>query len=286
MDFITEHLAEVAMNNGLATLPLWQRSWKDPGLWQGFLSAGYSSIGAQEMNVDGYMLGLALERTLSPTWAIRGLLFADDSTVSGTPGVRELTPIFLKPLPSGMPALAQFGELDGSLRNTGAGITATWRNQSGWMDGSEWIFGAVWQRLSLEQYATTYTLVSGPASGSSGAIDFTADYDYVTLLAGMQWHRRYASWLFAPHWHASIPLPRGAVAGRLTGPGFDRSGDSETADHGRHIGDAYLSLGLSITYLPAHLTFDVGTLLSQSLLEPLVDEGISSDLVLSAEWSF
>ncbi len=286
IDFVTEHLAEVALNNGLATLPVWQRGWKDERSWRGYFSGGYNEISAQSMKVRGYMVAAALEHPLSSNWAIRGLLFADDASSSGSPGTRALNPIFLNPLPAGLPAEAAFGNLDGHIRQYGTGVTATWRNHSGWMDGSEWMGGVVWQRLSLQHTMTTYTLLEGVGAGTSGTIDYDANYDYLTYIVGMQWHRRYAEWLFAPHWHLTLPRPRGAVAGHMTGPGFDLAGDSATAGNRYHMGDGYLTLGFAITYLPAHLTFDVGTVISQYLLEPVVDEGIDRDLVLSMEINF
>jgi hypothetical protein len=282
LDFITEHVAEVAMNNGLATLPLWQRSWTDERRWRGFLSGGYNAISAQDMDIKGYMVAAAIEHPLSANWAIRGLLFTDNATLSGSPGTRTLNPVFLRPLPTGLPADAVFGNLDGDVTQYGTGLTATWRNHSGWMDGSEWMGGLLWQHLSINHSTTAYTLVDG----TTGTIGYDSSFGYFTLIAGMQWHRRYAQWLFAPHWHLTLPLPRGAVSGRLTGPGFDESSNSAAAGNGHHLGDSYVSLGLSITYLPAHFTVDVGTMVSQYLLEPVIDEGIDQDLVLSMEWSF
>jgi hypothetical protein len=286
LDFITEHLAEVAMNNGVATLPLWQRDWRDNRAWRGYLTGGYSAISAQAIDLKGHLVGGAVEHTLSANWSVRGMLFEERATLSGTPGVRALKPIFLNPLPAGLPATASFGSLDGRIGQVGAGVTATWRNHAGWMDGSEWMGGLLWQRLSIDNSTTTYSLLDGPAAGTGGTIGYDSRFNFYTLVGGMQWHRRYAGWLFSPHWHLTLPLPRGAVAGRLTAPGVDVAGDSARARNGHHLGDGYLSLGVSITWLPAHLTVDLGTTLSQYLLEPVVDEGIDRDLLLAIEWSF
>jgi len=286
VDFITEHLAEVAMNNGLASLPLWQRDWRDKRDWRGYLIGGYNAISAQEIDVKGHLVGGAVEHLVSANWSLRGLLFEERATQSGTPGVRQLNPIFLNPLPTGLPATASFGSLDGRIGQVGAGVTATWRNHGGWMDGSEWMGGLLWQRLSIDGSTTTYRVLDGPATGTGGTIGYDSRFNYYTLVGGMQWHRRYADWLFSPHWHVTLPLPRGAVAGHLTAPGVDLAGDSALARNGHHLGDGYLSLGLSITWLPAHLTVDVGTSLSQFFLEPIVDEGIDRDLVLAVEWNF
>jgi hypothetical protein len=59
-----------------------------------------------------------------------------------------------------------------------------------------------------------------------------------------------------------------------------------TADvgNGKHFGDPSLTLGLDITYRPMHLSVDLGTLLSQAVIEPLVHKGIDSNWVLSVRW--
>jgi hypothetical protein len=40
------------------------------------------------------------------------------------------------------------------------------------------------------------------------------------------------------------------------------------------------------SYLPAHLTFDLGTVLTQRFLEPLFHEGIEANWVLSCQWQY
>ena len=50
--------------------------------------------------------------------------------------------------------------------------------------------------------------------------------------------------------------------------------------------DPWISLGLDVTYLPANLTVDVGTLLTQRLIEPLVHKGIDADWVISFQLRF
>ena len=76
------------------------------------------------------------------------------------------------------------------------------------------------------------------------------------------------------------------VVGHITGPGFDLHGDTEEAGQGKHFGDPWISLGLDVTYLPANLTVDVGTLLTQRLIEPLVHKGIDADWVISFQLRF
>ncbi|MGH3851797.1 MAG: hypothetical protein ACRDRT_19270, partial [Pseudonocardiaceae bacterium] len=69
-------------------------------------------------------------------------------------------------------------------------------------------------------------------------------------------------------------------------PGFDLSGDTETAGNGKHFGDASLTVGFDLTYLPWGLTLDLGSLVSQALIEPLVHRGISRNWVVSGSLRF
>ena len=41
-----------------------------------------------------------------------------------------------------------------------------------------------------------------------------------------------------------------------------------------------------MTYLPAHFKVDVGVLVTQRLLEPLINKGIESNWLLSCQWRF
>jgi len=85
---------------------------------------------------------------------------------------------------------------------------------------------------------------------------------------------------------AAWPNPRRGVVGHIMGPGFDLRGDQEQAGAGAHFGDPSITLGFDVTYLPAHLTVDIGTLVTQALVEPVVHKGIETNLVISCLWRF
>jgi hypothetical protein len=80
-----------------------------------------------------------------------------------------------------------------------------------------------------------------------------------------------------------MPLPRRGMDGRITGPGFDLAGNQ--VDLGaKPFGDPSLTIGFDLTYLPWNLTVDVGSALSQYLLEPHIHEGVESDVLLTFRW--
>ena len=68
------------------------------------------------------------------------------------------------------------------------------------------------------------------------------------------------------------------------GPGFDLAGNQADNGAGKHFGDPSVTFGFDVTYLPWNLTFDLGTAVSQYLLEPKIHEGVDHDLLLTVRW--
>ena len=83
-----------------------------------------------------------------------------------------------------------------------------------------------------------------------------------------------------------MPLPRRGFVGHISTAQFDIHGDQADAGSGKHFGDPSVTLGLDVTYRPAHLSFDVGTALTQELIEPVVHKGVDSNWVLSVRWQY
>ena len=50
------------------------------------------------------------------------------------------------------------------------------------------------------------------------------------------------------------------------------------------MGDPFAGIGLTVTYRPWHLSWDLGTALSQALIEPRIHEGVSNVWILSLRW--
>ena len=45
-----------------------------------------------------------------------------------------------------------------------------------------------------------------------------------------------------------------------------------------------MTIGFDLTYLPWNLTLDLGTAVSQYLIEPKIHEGVDHDLLLTVRW--
>ena len=140
------------------------------------------------------------------------------------------------------------------------------------------------QWMALRDYSYDYRVLEGPDSGSTGTLDYDTTYRHIVPFAGLAWPRAGERWSYSPHVQFAFPIPRRGVVGHITGAGFDLRGDQDSNGYGRHFGDPSITIGLDVTYLPWNLTFDLGTALSQYLVEPVIHEGIDRDLVLSIRW--
>jgi hypothetical protein len=179
---------------------------------------------------------------------------------------------------------AVFSDLDGRATHFGAGLVLRHSGEGRMLGEYRWLAGIQWERISLRDYSLDYELLAGPRAGLQGRIDFDNDYNHVTPFAGIELPRDHGQWTFAFHALFAYPLPRRGVVGHIIGPDFDLTGDTADAGNGKHFGDPSVTLGWDLTYRPAGLTFDVGTLLSQWFLEPAIHRGIDRNVLLSVTW--
>ena len=285
IEFTGEHLPEVGVDNRYATLPLWGIGERTQS-WSAVGQLGYTSAGSGTLEVRGPMLSLALRRELSSRWSLALLGFYDDFTLRSGREQRPLQTLFAPQTPIERPVGAVFTGLDGSATDFGVGIAAALHSERGWLGEHRWVAGVLWQRITLRNYRFDYQVIEGPFSGASGQLDFDASYHNIAPFAGLEVLRHFGNWSIAPHVLYTFPIPRQGFAGHITGPGFELSGDSGSAGNGKHFGDTSLTFGLQLTYRPAHLTVDVGTLVSQALLVPFNKRGITRNLIASVQWVY
>ena len=280
--FVSEHLPEIAMDNRYAQLPLWV-SCAPEQRFCASLNAGYASTGSQTLSIDGPMFSLGLTHTLG-RWTLTGFAFYDPLRLSGGTEQRPLAVDFVSGVPYSLPAPARFSGLDGSADDTGLGIALRRDGSLSWLGHFSWTVGLLWQQMSLHEYRYDYEIIDGPDAGTTGQIGYDSDYRHVVPFAGMAWPRRGAHWAYAPHFQFALPLPRRGMDGRITGPGFDLAGNQADNGAGRHFGDPSVTLGFDLTYLPWNLTFDLGTVVTQYVLEPYIHEGVDHDLLFTVRW--
>jgi hypothetical protein len=274
IEFVAEHLPEVMMDNRYATLPIWNLgAGTENTAYQ--LQAAYSSSSAGDLSIAGPLLAMSVSRPLSGTSRLGAFGFYDPLRLRSNFDSRPLQTLFAPETPIDRPVAAEFTDLDGTATDFGAGLF--WSRHS-------WVVGVLWQRVDLQDYRFDYVITAGPQSGLKGQLDFDTHYDHFTPFVGVQLSRERGDWLLTPHALLAYPLPRRGFEGHITGPGFDIAGDTSSAGNGKHFGDPSVTLGFTITYMPAHLSIDAGTFFSQAYLEQKIHRGIESNWLLSVSW--
>lgn len=282
IEFVAEHLPEVAMDNRYATLPVWNATTASDR-WSFTAQAGLGQTAAGSLRIGGPMLAAAASRALSRRWSVTLLGFTDRLSLSGA-DERQLQTLFAPSTPIARPVDARFEHLDGRMQHDGAGLSAATFSDRGWLGAHGWVAGVLFEQVKLSDYRWDFTILAGRSTGTRGHIDFDHDYRHVTPFLGLQLMRERGDWTFSPHALVALPLPRRGFAGHIATAQFDIRGDTADAGNGKHFGDPSVTLGLDVTYRPAHLSFDIGTAVTQRLLEPHIHKGVDSDWVISVHW--
>jgi hypothetical protein len=286
IEFVGEHLAEVPMDNRYATLPLWGPIGAPSGLWHVEVNTAYSRTEVRALRNEGPMVAIGVGRRVGEETHLTGFAFVDDLELSSAVERRPLAVLFARNVPLTLPAAAEFSGLAGSERDIGAGFALRRSAEMRILHAFEWTAGLLWQRVTLRDYRFDYRVLDGPDAGTTGTVAYDATYSYVTTFAGIALPRGRGNWGFTPHVQLAVPLPRYGVAGRITGPGFDLAGDTDAAGAGKHFGDPSVTFGLDIAYRPWSLAVDVGSTVSQRLLEPVINEGITTAWLISLRWTY
>ncbi|HEV7667441.1 MAG TPA: hypothetical protein VGS22_02875 [Thermoanaerobaculia bacterium] len=283
-EYIAEHLPESAMNLRYLTLPLAAPSFagSDREGWQIEAQVAWGKNAGRFVDLTGGLVGLGATRAVSERWGIQAVGFYDTMRFSGGSGRELWNPLFSRGIPLDLPEIATFSHPQGDLRHFGAGGGVVWQPGG---RATTWTFGALGERVELTDYTIAYTIETGRSAGISGVLDHSATYQYVTPYVGYRHERGLgASWTLAPRVIGALPLPRKGFVGRVTGPGFDRAGDTGSAGHGLHIGDGYVGAGVIFEHTRSGFGFDLGATLYQAGAEPIIDKGIDQSIVLNFTW--
>lgn len=291
IEFVAEHLPEVSMDNRYATLPVWsslrtagdapERRTLTPGL-----VLGYARTGTGGLSLAGATLAASAQHPLGDRWSATAFGFHDRETFAGRGDQRPLRSVAFASLPLPLPAPATFDSRGGHMTHDGLGLAVTRRGDGARLGRHDWVVGLQVEQVQLRGYGFDYRILAGPALGKAGVIDFDGDYRHVTPFGGIEFPRRHGRWTLSPHALIAVPLPRRGIRTRLTGPGFDLSGDTDAAGNGKHFGDPSLALGIDATYEPWGLSVDLGSTLTQATLERIVHVGIDANWSMAFGWRF
>ena len=283
-EFVAEHLPESAMNLRYLTLPLAAPSLSEGarGQWQIQAQIAWGSNGSRFVDLDGGLFSFGATRAVGERWGLQAVGFYDAMRFSGGTGRDLWNPQFRRGIPLDLPEFATFSNPRGDLRHFGAGGGLVW--QPGGRNAT-WTFGALFEQVELTDYTIEYRIETGRSAGVSGLIDHSATYRYVAPYVGYRHERRLGSnWILAPRVIGALPLPRRGFVGRVTGPGFDLSGDTGSAGHGLHIGDGYVGAGVIFEHARSGFGIDLGATLYQAGAEPVIDKGIDRSIVINLTW--
>ena len=282
LDYVAEHLPEVAMDNRLATLPLWSAREFAQTEWRFTASAGFNSVGSRALRLDGEMLSVAIERVLNASWSVRAVAFDDAMRFSGVFGDALLNPTYLtSPPPLALPTTARFDALSGDAIHGGVGIAISRAIERGWLSGARLTAGLLWERQDLKNYRAAFTIIDGASAGASGSVDYSARYSFLTPFVGMQLRVQRHRWTIAPHWRYMVPLPGHGFVGEIAGSGFALSGDSGQSGFGKYVGDQLLTAGCTFIHMPSGISLELGATIAQYFLEPFTHNGVDKNFVVS-----
>src|SRR5690349_3562437 len=155
IEFVAEHLAEIAMDNRYASLPIWaacgaestgnaSESDHDAGACFG-VTAGYAQTHSGSLSLDGPMLAFSASWAIGKDHRITAFSFLDDFKLASGVEHRPLEVTFAAP-PLTLPAESEFTGLDGAARDIGLGAAFSGPAHWSWLPWFEWSAGVLWQR--------------------------------------------------------------------------------------------------------------------------------------------
>jgi hypothetical protein len=282
LDFQAEHMLESAMNDRLTSF-LTTSDEIEPERWSLAVGVGAASARSSAFSLEGGMLSAAAAYGLAEGGGLELTGFYDRFNLSGSGGSQVLDPRWSTELPLQFPVDAETSDPRGEVSHLGAGLA--WVKPAQGKHRRRWRFGLFYSRVEVKDFAVDYRLLAAPEV--SGRIDYSATYDYLWPWSEVEARWDLGSrWRVVPHAGAFLPLPGRGFAGRMSGPGFDISGDTDTALGDAHMGDAHVALGLRFDHRPTGLSVDLGGSLFNLLAEPIDHPGIDTAIVLQLVWRY
>jgi hypothetical protein len=280
LDFQAEHAIEGAMNHRLAQF-LTTGDEIEPGRFNLAAGLGWGSAASSAFDLDGGMISLAAARGLAGGGGLELTGFFDRFDLSGAGGTQELDLKWTNEVPLEFPQLADTRNPQGQVTHWGAGLA--WVTAVHGKHRRRWRFGLLYSRVQVDSFTIEYRLQS--AREISGLIDYSASYDYVWPWFDIEANWNLGSrWKMVPHAAFFFPAPQTGFIARMTGPGFDVSGDTDTASGIAHMGDAHPALGLRFDHRSSGLSVDVGATVYNLIAEPVDHPGVDQAITLQIVW--
>ncbi len=279
LDFVAEHLIEVPMDFRYLSLTA---SPVDEHRVESRVQIGLANVSGE--GIDNRTSMLSLQYFL-PLQAQRGLglsLFYDDYRFSSGKGRVVVAPSFTRQFsPSSVNAEVTGGQ--GRGYHAGVGISYIYLQQ----DKSNHQLGVLLESLKIHEFRINFNTVD-LTSDYAAMFDYAASYAMITPYYSYQKKpdELAAGWIGRLSAVLALPLPRVGFEGRIQGPGFDYSGDTDAALGRKNIPDMYAGLGYSLEHKVSGIRLELGGLLYSALIEPLLHEDTGTPIYISASFAF
>lgn len=276
LDFRAEHAIEGVMDARYLALP---QVGEDPAAPEWRLRFGGLYLESGGLNVSAALLGVQRYRPLHGKRALLLGAFADFMDFSGDSGPAFAKPSFTREFDTVSPFTVDVSKVSGSGIHFGVSAALAGSFSSHW----GWQFGIVAEQVNVGTYEVEFTTLDLDGN-FSGTLDYSGTYNAITPFAEIRRSfstRRYA---LSARFIVMDPLPRAGFKGRISGPGFDISGDSGEAGKGKHIPDPFLGFGFSVESRKTGWRVDLGATAYMFGAEGAIHRGV--DLPVYVTFSF
>jgi hypothetical protein len=279
--FLAEHVLESGMDAHYAALP-WPGGPLDEGVRRLSVDLSAAETETAFIGLGGTMVAVASMFGGGSRWNYEAMAFYSDMTVSGGSGLAPLSASALS-VPLDLPALAEFTNPRGMLRDFAVGGAFVRGRPSGGALFGQFVAGAMLERVDMRGFALDYRIVEGPNAGDAGVVDFSSRATFLTPFVSWQQMRRLgARWRWSPRALLAWPVPPGDFDMRMTGPGFDVS----TAQSGAQarIGDPFAMGGLALVHARSGLEIDLGATVLFPAFEKVSHPGVTEAWIVHVAW--
>lgn len=276
LDFYAEHAIEGVMDARYLALTQVPEGLAAPE-WRLRFGGMYYQSG--DFATSAVLLDVQRSRPLGEKHALLFLAFADFTDYSGDSGPAIADPTFTRDFDAISPFVVDVSKVSGSGMHFGMAAAIAGRISSRW----GWQSGLVLEEVKVDRFETKFTTLDLP-DNFSGTFDYAGSYDAVTPFGEVHRSipgRRYA---MSARLIATIPFPRLGFKGRISGPGFETSGDSGSVGKGKHVPDGFLGLGFSVESRKTGFRIDLGATAYLFAAEGTIHRGV--DLPLYLTFSF
>ena len=243
------------------------------------LQLGYLKITTEELASSTSMIGLQYYLPLNKAER-SGLIFSgflDNISFGGGTGIMPIDPSFTNNITFATPTDVQL--IDVSGKGIHAGITLAYTKREG---NRAWQAGLAYEYYDIRDFEIAFRTLE-LTSNFTGTLDFSASYNSWTPYYTHRWFHPDLShkWLYSTRFIASWAQPRRGLEGRISGPGFDYTGNSADAGNGRHMPDPYIGVGFTLESRENGWRLDIGSTLFIFALEPRMHKGIDRPLLFT-----